>query len=191
MRDAPDRPALPPESLFLDAEQFYARANAYAQLALRASVQDVADNAQFQKLEEMAVVRGAEDPLLKLKSHIRNTPHRVLMLAESDGRRESLLDFLRASGVSPPAFDSLEDFQTSDEKLGIATAAVDTGFSWLAGDIDFITETELFAAGTTVRRRNKKQEQVSDVEALIKDLSELNVGDPVVHSAHGIGRYKG
>ncbi|MES1976503.1 MAG: transcription-repair coupling factor [Pseudomonadota bacterium] len=191
VRDAPDRPALPPEALFLDAEQFYARANHYAQLALRSTVQDVADNAQFQKLEEMAVVRGAEDPLVKLKSHIRNTPHRVLMLAESDGRRESLLDFLRASGVSPPAFDSLEDFQTGTEKLGIATAAVDVGFSWLEGDIDFITETELFAAGTTVRRRNKKQEQVSDVEALIKDLSELNVGDPVVHSAHGIGRYKG
>ena len=191
VKDAPDRPALPPESLFLDAEQFYARANGYAQLALRANVQDVADNAQFQSLGEMAVVRGAEDPLLKLKSHIKNTPHRVLLLAESDGRRESLLDFLRASGVSPPAFDSLEDFQASDEMLGIATAALDKGFSWLEGDIDFITETELFAAGTSVRRRNKKQEQVSDVEALIKDLSELNVGDPVVHSAHGIGRYKG
>ncbi len=191
VKDAPDRPALPPESLFLGADQFYARANAYAQLALRASVQDVADNAQFRKLDEMAVVRGAEDPLLKLKNHIRTTPQRVLLLAESDGRRESLLDFLRASGVSPPAFDSLEEFQASDEKLGIATAALDTGFSWLEGGIDFITETELFAAGVSVRRRNKKQEQVSDVEALIKDLSELNVGDPVVHSAHGIGRYKG
>ena len=191
VKDAPDRPALPPESLFLSAEQFYARANVYAQLAFRASVQDVEDNAQFQKLGEMAAIRGAEDPLVKLKSHIRNTQQRVLMLAESDGRRESLLDFLRASGVNPPAFDSLEDFQTSTEKLGIATAALDKGFSWLEGDIDFVTETELFAAGTTVRRRNKKQEQVSDVEALIKDLSELNVGDPVVHSAHGIGRYKG
>jgi transcription-repair coupling factor (superfamily II helicase) len=53
-----------------------------------------------------------------------------------------------------------------------------------------VTETELFAAGVTTRRR-KKQEQVSDVEALIKDLSELNVGDPVVHNAHGIGRYRG
>ena len=53
-----------------------------------------------------------------------------------------------------------------------------------------MTETELFAASTTVRRR-RKQEQVSDVESLIKDLSELNVGDPVVHSAHGIGRYRG
>ncbi|HEX5286538.1 MAG TPA: transcription-repair coupling factor [Polaromonas sp.] len=194
VRDAPDRPALPPESLFLSTEQFYARANGYPQLALRGTVEDVVDNAQFQKLGEMAVVRGAEDPLARFKAHVRTTAHRVLMLAESDGRRESLLDFLRASNVNPPAFDSLEDFQTSDEKLGIATAALNTGFSWLDdghGGIDFVTETELFAAGVTTRRRNKRQEQVSDVEALIKDLSELNVGDPVVHSAHGIGRYRG
>jgi transcription-repair coupling factor (superfamily II helicase) len=191
VRDAPDRPALPPESLFLSTEQFYARANGYAQLALRASVEDVPDNAQFQKLGEMSVQRGAEDPLAGFKRHTRNTAHRVLLLAESDGRRESLLDFLRASGVVPPAFESLEDFQTSPEKLGIATAALNTGFSWLEEGIDFVTETELFAAGVTIRRRNKRQEQVSDVEALIKDLSELNVGDPVVHSAHGIGRYRG
>jgi transcription-repair coupling factor (superfamily II helicase) len=191
VRDAPDRPALPPESLFLSTEQFYARANDYPQLAIRPAIEDVADSAHYQKLGEMAVVRGAEDPLARFKTHIRNTPQRVLLLAESDGRRESLLDFLRASSLSPPAFDSLEDFQTSAEKLGIATAALNTGFSWLAGDIDFVTETELFAAGAVTRRRNKKQERVSDVEALIKDLSELNVGDPVVHSAHGIGRYKG
>ena len=191
VRDAPEHPALPPESLFLGTEQFYARANDYAQLAIRSAAEDVTDNAQFQKLGEMAVVRGAEDPLARLKSHVRNTPHRVLLLAESEGRRESLLDFLRASHVSPPAFDSLKDFQLSAEKLGIATAALNTGFSWLEEGIDFVTETELFAAGVTTRRRNKKQEQVSDVEALIKDLSELNVGDPVVHSAHGIGRYRG
>lgn len=191
VRDAPDRPALPPESLFLGSEQFYARANGYAQLALRSTVQDVEGNAHFQKLDDMAVMRGAEDPLARFKGHVRNTAHRVLVLAESDGRRESLLDFLHASNVSPPAFDSLEDFQASDEKLGIATAALNIGFSWLEEGIDFVTETELFAAGVTTRRRNKKQERVSDVEALIKDLSELNVGDPVVHSAHGIGRYRG
>ncbi|MDO8441561.1 MAG: transcription-repair coupling factor, partial [Polaromonas sp.] len=191
VKDAPDRPALPPEALFLGTEQFYARANDYAQLAIRPAIEDVADNAHFQKLGEMSVVRGADDPLARLKAHIQNTPQRVLLLAESDGRRESLLDFLRASSLSPPAFDSLEDFQTSSEKLGIATAALNTGFAWLDGGIDFVTETELFAAGVVTRRRNKKQERVSDVEALIKDLSELNVGDPVVHSAHGIGRYKG
>ena len=66
-------------------------------------------------------------------STCRNTPHRVLVLAESDGRRESLLDFLRASQLSPPAFDSLAEFQASDEKLGIATAALTSGFSLARG----------------------------------------------------------
>ncbi|MDA8520116.1 transcription-repair coupling factor [Acidovorax sp. NCPPB 4044] len=187
----PERPALPPETLFLTAEQFYTRANAHAQLALRPGVGDVEDSAFFQKLPELSVQRGAEDPLARLQSHIQATGHRVLLLAESDGRRESLLDFLRASGVNPPAFDSLAQFQGgAPEKVGIATAALAMGFRWMEDGIDFVTETELFAATPTTRRR-KKQEQVSDVEALIKDLSELNLGDPVVHSAHGIGRYRG
>jgi transcription-repair coupling factor (superfamily II helicase) len=214
----PERPALPPESLFLSSEAFYTEANAHAQLAIRShaptlpaargslppegaptslgrpgagqALADVADNAFAQTLGDLSAQRGADEPLARLQNHIRNTAHRVLLLAESDGRRESLLDFLRASGVSPPAFDSLAEFAASDEKIGIATAALTVGFSSLEDGIDFVTETELFAAGPTTRRR-KKQEQVSDVDALIKDLSELNVGDPVVHNAHGIGRYRG
>ncbi len=185
-----EHPALPPESLFLSSEQFYAKANDYAQLALKPGIHDVADSAWFRKLEDLSVVRGAEDPLAKLQQHIQRSTQRVLLLAESDGRRESLLDFFRASGLIPPVFDSLLEFQTSDEVVGIATSSLNVGFAWVEQGIDFVTETELFAAGPTTRRR-KKQEQVSDVEALIKDLSELNVGDPVVHSAHGIGRYRG
>ena len=184
----PDRPALPPETLFLTVEQFYGLSNRHAQLAVRPF--DGSAFAELEALPPMAVVRGAEEPLARFKEHLRNSPQRGLVLAESDGRRESLLDFLRASHLSPPAFDSLQEFLASDEKLGIATGPLNTGFSWLETGIDLITETELFAAGPTTRRR-KKQEQVSDVEALIKDLSELNVGDPVVHAQHGIGRYKG
>ncbi|OGB75517.1 MAG: transcription-repair coupling factor [Burkholderiales bacterium RIFOXYC12_FULL_60_6] len=186
----PERPVLPPDALFLSAEQFYARVNQHAQLALRTAVDEVADSAHFVRLGDLTVVRGAEDPLARLKTHIRNSQQRVLVLAESDGRRASLLDFLHGSQFNPPSFDSLAEFQASQEPIGIATAGLAVGFSWLDVGIDFVTETELFAASPTTRRR-KKQEQVSDVEALIKDLSELKVGDPVVHSAHGIGRYRG
>ena len=188
----PERPALPPETLFLSAEQFYGRANEHAQLSLRQIATGPGDShyAEFEPLPPMAVVRGADEPLAKFKEHARNTQHRLLVLAESDGRRESLLDFLHASHLTLPAFDSLEEFLASDEKLGIATAALASGFSWVEEAVDFVTETELFASAPTTRRR-KKQEQVSDVEALIKDLSELNVGDPVVHTQHGIGRYRG
>ena len=190
----PERPTLPPAALFLGAEQFYGHANAYPQLALRnpdplrAAPQDHQDS--WSPLPDLTAVRGAEEPLMRLQRHLASSPHRVLILAESEGRRESLFDFLRASGVSPPRFDSLREFGQSAEPIGLATAALMSGFSWAAQRIDFVTETELFAAGPVTRRR-KKQEQVSDVEALIKDLSELNLGDPVVHSAHGVGRYRG
>jgi len=191
MQGDPQRPVLPPQALFLAPEDFYARANLHAQLALRpATAESAPADLGLAALPDLAVVRGAEDPLARLKAHAAQSTQRLLVLAESDGRRESLLDFLRASQVTPPAFDSLAEFEASDEKIGIATAPLAQGFAWVEGGIDFITETELFAAGVSVRRR-RKQEQVSDVEALIKDLSELNVGDPVVHAQHGIGRYRG
>ncbi|HTH78546.1 MAG TPA: transcription-repair coupling factor, partial [Ramlibacter sp.] len=91
----PERPALPPEQLFLTTEQFFARANEHAQLAIRAN-DDPHVFAQFDAIPNIAVVRGAEDPLAAFKAHLRNTQHRALVLAESNGRRESLLDFLRA-----------------------------------------------------------------------------------------------
>jgi transcription-repair coupling factor (superfamily II helicase) len=204
-----ERPLLPPEALFLTAEQFYLQANEHPQLSLRpGSVKaqeaspDQATVSSFLALPDLSVQRGSDEPLGRLKSHLKNAPQRLLILAESDGRRESLLDFLRASGVNPPAFDSLAEFLDTappekaaatgemPERIGIATAALSQGFSWPLAGLDLITETELFATGVTVRRR-QKQEQTSDVEALIKDLSELNVGDPVVHAQHGIGRYRG
>ena len=185
----PERPALPPDALFLTAEQFYAQTKAHAQLALRGAV--AAESlAEFNTLPPLAAMRGSEDPLTRLKAHIETTPQRVLLLAESKGRRESLLDFLRASGVNPPSFDSLAEFEAAgNEKIGIAIAALAAGFSWREAGIDFVTETELFATAPVTRRR--RQESATDVDTLIKDLSELNVGDPVVHSAHGIGRYCG
>ena len=199
----PDRPALPPDSLFLSIEQFYTEAKNHAQLALRPSNANTdgtttenpatdTDPTATLHLPDVSVLRGTEDPLSRLHAHLKATPHRLLLLVESDGRRESLLDFLRASGLNPPAFDSLAEFiNTPSEKMGIATASLSSGFAWPEAGLDLVTETELFATGGTTTRRRKKQEQVSDVEALIKDLSELRIGDPIVHSAHGIGRYRG
>ncbi len=201
----PDRPVLPPHALFLSAEEFYLKAKPYAQLALRPSAspnaltnqnadqsadQSAGELAWSQALPDLRVQRGHDDPLSLLKLHAKRSPNRLLLLAESDGRRQSLLDFLHASHVEPTLFESLEDFNASPSRLGLATASLANGFMWGEAGIDFITETELFLTNSFSRRR-KKQEQVSDLDALIKDLSELQVGDPVVHNAHGIGRYQG
>ncbi|TSE36408.1 transcription-repair coupling factor [Tepidimonas charontis] len=190
----PERPVLPPQALFMDAEGFYRLANRHAQWALRSCGGSaeawVAWRGVFAALPDLTVQRGADEPLQRLRSHLARTSARVLILADSDGRREHLLDVLRASGIEPPSFDDWAAFAASDARIGLTVAPLAAGFAWVKAGVELVTETELFAAGPTVRRR-RKQEQASDVEALIKDLSELQPGDPVVHAQHGIGRYRG
>ncbi len=182
----PERPILPPEALFLRPEDFFTLANAHAQLSVRGN-----EPVEWARpLPDLSVERGGQDPLRKLEQHLQNTAHRVLLVAESAGRRESLIDLLRDHKLEPASVDSLAAFERSDHRYAMAVAPLSTGFFWAEAGIQFVTETELFDAAPTARRR-RKQEQTSDVEALIKDLSELKVGDPVVHSNHGIGRYQG
>jgi transcription-repair coupling factor (superfamily II helicase) len=185
-----ERPILPPEDLFLRSEDFFARANTLATLALRG--REPVDWAR--PLPDLSVDRGAPEPLARLQQHVQSTSHRVLIVAESDGRRESLLELLRDNKIEPPTVASLAEFEAGDEHFAISVAPLAVGFFWHepadGRTIQFVTETELFATSPTARRR-RKQEQVSDVNALIKDLSELKVGDPVVHVNHGIGRYVG
>jgi transcription-repair coupling factor (superfamily II helicase) len=186
----PERPLLPPEEVFLRVEDFFARTSQQAALALRGH--DPVDWAR--PLPDVATDRGATEPLAALEKHLDTTPHRVLLVAESEGRRESLLELLRDHKIDVPSVGSLAEFQTGSEKVAITAAPLAAGFFWHEPDaglaIQFITETELFASAPTTRRR-RKQEQTSSVDALIKDLSELKIGDPVVHGNHGIGRYQG
>ncbi len=186
----PERPLLPPPAIFLPVEEFFARTQPHATLSLR----DTDAVPWARPLPDLSIDRGATDPLGLLENHLRSTAHRVLLVAESDGRRETLIDLMRDHGIAVPTADSLQDFVTGAEKVAIATTPLAEGFHWLEPEnglsIQFVTETELFASTPQARKR-RKQEQVSSVDALIKDLSELKLGDPVVHLNHGIGRYQG
>ncbi|WP_417220299.1 transcription-repair coupling factor, partial [Achromobacter spanius] len=67
-----------------------------------------------------------------------------------------------------------------------------TGFGLPHATLAFLTEPALSPGHATTARRGKRdQERASNVEAMVRDLSELRAGDPVVHAQHGIGRYHG
>ncbi|WP_308031468.1 transcription-repair coupling factor [Neisseria cinerea] len=57
--------------------------------------------------------------------------------------------------------------------------------------IAVITESDLYQyiARSRIHNRRKKHAAVSD--GMLRDLAEINIGDPVVHEEHGIGRYMG
>ncbi|WP_157269938.1 transcription-repair coupling factor [Azohydromonas aeria] len=187
----PERPLLPPEALFLRVEDFYGRANEHATLSLRGA----GETGWARPLPDVSVDRGATEPLARLEAHLRETSARVLLVAESEGRRESLLELLRDHRIEVPSVATLAEFEAGDEKVAITAAPLAAGFLWQEAaegrQLEFLTESELFAAAGGGARRRRKQEQVSNVDTLIKDLSELKIGDPVVHMSHGIGRYQG
>ena len=188
----PERPILPPEAIFQRVDEFFARAGQHAVLTLRAGA---ANDAPAWAIgpPDVSAERGSPEPLTALQRYLDNAPSRVLLVGESEGRRESLIELLRDHGIAVPSVATLDEFEAGDERVAIVAAPLARGFVWQREGMTplaFLTEAELFAAAPGLRRR-RRQEAVSDVEALIKDLSELAIGDPVVHANHGIGRYKG
>ena len=177
------RPLLPPAELFLNEEAFFSAAKAYTRLILNKG-----DGGPSATLPTVAVDRRADDPLTKLKSFIDGYPGRVLLLAETAGRRETLSGLLAEYGVKPEASADLSGFLSSDGKLALGIAPLHEGF--LLEQIVFITETELYAGSPSRRTRHAAQKKAS-LDNWLRDLTELKVGDPVVHEQHGIARYQG
>ena len=176
------RPLLAPEELFLTDEAFFTAAKRYARLAL-AGRNETADG----RLPGVAVDRRAEDPLGALKSYLAGYPGRVLLVAETAGRRETLAAMFAEHGLSVPSTADLAAFVAGDVRVALGIGPLQAGFA--LDQLAFITETELFAGSP--RRTRREAQRKASFDNWLKDLTELKVGDPVVHESHGIGRYRG
>src|SRR5262249_42264398 len=117
------------------------------------------------------------------------TPGRVLVCADSLGRRETMLDYFRESGLVPRVCDSFAAFLACDDRFALTVSPLNAGFEWPEAELGLLTEAELYAGA--VRRSTRRDPRRSNVDAMLRDLSEVKIGDPVVHEQHGIGRYRG
>ncbi|WP_454673262.1 transcription-repair coupling factor [Achromobacter pestifer] len=184
-----ERPVLPPSALFLDSETLYTRLKEFRRLSLTAGE----PHPDFSTIPDVSVARRSDDPIAKLRALVQTRQTRLLLCADSAGRRETLVQMLNEFGVTPDAQpDSIEAFLASDANFGIVAAPLTTGFGLPQANLAFLTENDLYPGLATTSRRGKRdQERASNVEAMVRDLSELRAGDPVVHAQHGIGRYHG
>ncbi|MFJ7566524.1 transcription-repair coupling factor [Herminiimonas sp. NPDC097707] len=184
-----ERPLLAPEQIFLSDENFFTLAKPFGRWVIQS--EDVASELSA-SLPNIAVNRRADDPLVNLRSWLLQTDKRVLICAESNGRRETLQQYFNEYDLALTPADGFADFSTASAKLMLGVAPMHAGFELgeALGGLAFITETELYA-GSGRRIGSKKQEGATQVESMVRDLSELKIGDPVVHINHGIGRYMG
>ncbi len=181
-----DRPLLAPAHLFLREDEFFGCVKPFARLELVA--RDDATGDPTGELPSVAVNRRADDALEALKTFSRDFSGRILVVADSPGRRETLLGLFNEYALQTAPVDDWPAFEQADETLALTVGSVHTGFVDEAGGVALVTENELFPA--QARNRTSRERRISS-ENMLRDLAEVRPGDPVVHMQHGVGRYTG
>lgn len=190
------RPLLPPASLFFSVDEFFARLKAFPQIKQTSTAsEDRIENPAIKTITDIAIDSRLKDPLIRLKTLIESTHAeaknaKILICAESTGRREVISDLLKdhAIQVTPVANwqEFLDSRSTSD--IHICTGFIVNSFKSPHAKLTVLSEASLYGHRVAQSRRRKTQD---NTESIFKSLTELTIGSPVVHIDHGVGRYQG
>lgn len=189
----PRRPLVNPRRGFIPVEELYAAIGNHCVLEFRDSndvplhfALDTYTPEPFASEDEFRNVSGIGKLSLLLKAH--ESP--VLLSVESAGRREIILESLAKEGLQAHAVESWEKFQSSGVALGITVTDITRPLFTSPTEPVLVSEDQLFGQRVAQKRRRKIAEE-TDAQAIIRDLTELRAGLPVVHLEHGVGRYMG
>ncbi|MDN5566295.1 MAG: transcription-repair coupling factor [Psychrobacter sp.] len=153
---------------------------------------------------QLAVNHQKSEPLAALLDFLSlqgqtNTP--VLIVAETAGRREILIELFKGK-IDITAYASFKEFLAAPKiaaisnnngssarpKVGLTVAPIERGV-YVPERLVMISETQLFGR-QVLQTRRRRQSGVSE-EFLVKSVTEMTQGSPIVHIEHGIGRYNG
>ena len=188
------RPILAPQLMFTPVNTMFAELKGFSRITLSDGLQEEKQgnhNFGTQPPANFPIDAKAKQPLHLLDDYLCSSPNRVLFCAESQGRKEILLEQLKQIGVLPDPVDSFADFCLAKTiKFGVIVASLELGLNLEAENLILIAESQLYGQRVQQSRRRKtSNDQQQDL--IIKNLTELKVGAPVVHIDHGVGRYKG
>ena len=189
----PRRPLVEPHRGFIAVEELYAAIGKHCVLEFRDSAEaplhftlDTYTPEPFSSEEDFRNVSGVGKLSVLLKAH--ESP--VLLSVESAGRREIILESLTKEGLQAEPVESWEIFQASGAPLGITVTNITRPLFTSPEAPALISEDQLFGQRVVQKRRRRTTEE-TDTQAIIRDLTELRTGLPVVHLEHGVGRYIG
>ncbi|MBU0498824.1 MAG: transcription-repair coupling factor, partial [Gammaproteobacteria bacterium] len=201
------RPLLPPSALYLDVDELVSRLRSHTQIEIQGS--ELTErrkgfagfrNHGVRPLPALTLNARAADPAAALRAFLPSTAlrtgapdsveGRVLFIAEGPGRREQLLETLQGFGIKPRPFEGWQAFLEADAPLGLTVSPIEQGFILEDPPLAVVPEEALLGERVRQSRRRRKTAE-RDAELIVRNLTELNIGAPVVHEEHGVGRYLG
>jgi len=189
-----ERPVLPPAEIYLPPEALREQLNKRLRVEVVTKDHEHAVNTGTQPAPDVPLNRKGEEPGTSLLRFMQSYKGRVLIAADSAGRREALIETLATAGMKPANTDSWSTFlnDADDTRFGIVIAGMEQGFALNKPAITVLTERELYGERVRSERdRKRRRGTARDPESIIRDLTELTLGAPIVHVDHGVGRYQG
>ena len=188
-----ERPLLAPDEMFIPVPDLFARLKTFPVVRV-GGLPEGDDKPGAVNFATTTPVRipidvRVREPLGILQRFIDDFSGRILLVAESAGRRESILEMLAKQGIRPRLVSGWTEFLNSDIALGLAVSPLEQGAMLDDPGIAVVSETQLF--GERVQQRRLRKRRQYDSDAIVRNLTELTIGAPVVHEEHGIGRYRG
>lgn len=184
-------PVLPPDELFLSPDDLGRKIINYKNIVLydTDNATDSSEKFAANPTPSLPIHSRGNEPAAALTRFLSEFPGRVLFAADSPGRREALQEVLGDFGLHPSAVDGWHGFLSGEVSPAITVASLEAGFQLGEPALAVITETELFGERAQQRRRRSRAQR--DHASVIRDLTDLHAGAPVVHEDHGVGRYRG
>jgi transcription-repair coupling factor (superfamily II helicase) len=191
-----ERPILAPQHLYLREDELVAELKqrqlitiSHTELPTRGKGYAELINYDTQLPPPVAFQARSKTPAIALKRFLQEQGKRTLFVAEGAGRRELLLGTLRDIGIHAKPVEGWHSFLASELEIGLCVAPLEQGLWLESAGISIITETQLY--GERVRQERRRRKVSQDPDQIVRNLTELHVGAPVVHEDHGVGRYLG
>ncbi len=176
------RPLLDPEESFTALESVQQRLDGFTRL-----MPDGPPLPAIAPLPELRNQPETRKPLQRFNEFLAGTRY-VLFGAETPGRRESVRERLAATAATPEFVESWRDYRKNPSHLALAVAEFQEGFCLTDKGVAVVPDATVFGARAAIRRRRRA---ARDPATIIRDLTDLAAGAPVVHQDHGVGRFQG
>ncbi|WP_455429412.1 transcription-repair coupling factor [Lentisalinibacter sediminis] len=187
----PDRPVLEPDEAFLPVEAVRDRLAGRPRILLSGNKPLPGEGEDFgaKPVPVLRLDSRREEAAGALTAFLDGFDGRVLFTAESAGRREALADLLTDLKRAPARVADWQEFMATDAPLAIALGPLENGVILPAAGLAIVPEQSLF--GERARQTSRRRRASRDPENIIRQLSDLREGAPVVHEEYGVGRYLG
>jgi len=188
-----ERPLLRPEEWCIEPATMRTALETRAGVVLEPFASEQDDDAEQRYASvpplELRLDARAEKPLAPLQALLDAHPGRVLLAADSAGRREVLLELLRGANLRATVCADWQAFVAMDAPLALTVAPELAGLTLTEPPLMVLSESQLF--GTRARQERRRRKVTADPNAILRDLQSLTAGAPVVHEEYGVGRYVG